>query len=552
MSNFFSASRRVLDIDSFAGGGGASVGIEAALGKPVDIAINHDGEALAMHRANHPATEHFNRNIWQVDPADVAAQAPIRLAWFSPDCTHHSKAKGKAPIRGPKATASRDLAWVVVLWAERAKPQIIMLENVEEFADWGPVLESGKPCPDRRGLTFRRWVREIERAGYAVEWRELRACDYGAPTIRKRLFVIARRDGEPIVWPAPTHGPGLLPHRTAAECIDWSIPCPSIFLSKEEARAIGCKRPLAEATMRRIARGVWKYVLDNPQPFIVPVTHQGDDRVQPLDEPLRTVTTAKRGEFALAAPYFVPRYGEREGQEPRAAGVDRPAPTVVPTGNGASLVAAYLAQHNTGMTGHDARAPVSTIVGRGTQQQAVAVHLTRQFGASVGQDADRTAPTVTAGGGGKTGIVAALMTNQMTSNADGGQGDLERPINTILAGGQHKALVKAFLVKYYGTGGQHGDCARPMPTISCKARMGVVTVGEVDYEIVDIGMRMLTPRELFRAQGFPEDYAIAPEHDGRRLTKSAQTRMCGNSVCPPIAEALVRANIAIARNRRVA
>ena len=517
-----------LDIDSFAGGGGASVGIEAALGKPIDIAINHDAQALAMHKANHSATRHFNRNIWQVDPADVAAEAPIRLAWFSPDCTHHSKAKGAAPIRTPEQRASRDLAWVVVLWARRARPQIIMLENVEEFADWGPLLENGKACPDRKGRTFKTWIRELRRAGYRVEWRELRASEYGAPTIRKRLFLIARRDGFPIRWPQPTHGPGLLPVRTAAECIDWHIPCPSIFLSREAARAIGCKRPLVEATMRRIARGVWKYVIDNPNPFIVPVTHRGDDRVHPIDEPFRTVTSARRGEFSLVSPCLIPRYGEREGQEPRCGSAEEPMPTVVPTGNGASLVAAFLAQHNAGMIGRPADAPMSTIVGRGTQQQAVAVHLTRQ-----------------------SGLVAALMTNQMTSNTGGGQGDLRQPINTILTGG-HKALVKAFLIKYYGSGGQDADIAKPTPTLTAKARMGIVTVGEVDYEIADIGMRMFTARELFRAQGFPEEYRIAVEHDGKVLTKEAQIRMCGNSVCPPMAEALVRANIPANQDARAA
>ena len=375
---------RFIDVDSFAGGGGASLGIQSALGKPVDIAINHDGAALAMHRANHPRTRHYNRNVWQVDPADVAAEAPIRLAWFSPDCTHHSKAKGKAPIRGPAAKASRDLAWVVVLWAQRAKPQIIMLENVEEFADWGPLLDDGRPCPERRGLTFRRWVRQLRRAGYRVEWRELRACDYGSPTIRKRLFLIARRDGAPIVWPAPTHGPGLRPYRTAAECIDWSIPAPSIFLTADEARPIGCRRPLAPATMRRIAKGVFKYVIHAADPFIVPITHVGDDRTHPIHEPLRTITTAHRGEFALISPYFVPRYGEREGQQPRTASVEQPAHTVVPTGNAASLVTAFLAQHNTGMTGHAAQTPLSTIVGRGTTQGVNGgVKMYRRGGAKV-------------------------------------------------------------------------------------------------------------------------------------------------------------------------
>lgn len=520
---------RFIDVDSFAGGGGASLGIEAALGKPVDIAINHDPEAIAMHAANHPRTRHYNRNVWQVDPAEIAAETPIRLAWFSPDCTHHSKAKGSAPIRTPAARSSRDLAWVVVLWAQRARPQIIMLENVEEFADWAPLLENGKPCPDSRGLTFRRWIRELRKAGYAIEWRELRACDYGAPTVRKRLFVIARRDGEPIVWPTPTHGPGLAPYRTAADCIDWTVPTPSIFLTKEEARAIGCRRPLAEATMRRIARGTFKYVLDSVEPFIVPVTHRGDDRVHALHESLRTVTTAHRGEHALVRPSFEIRNPSNSadfGLRP-----DR-----------ADLVASFLAQHNTGMTGHDLQTPFSTIAQRGSTQGLVSAYLMRQFGGSTGQGAAFPAPT-TAGGGGKTGLVAAYLSNQHSSNTCGGQGDLRAPINTVLAGGSHRSLVKAFLMKYYGEGGQWASCNCPSPTLTCKHRLGIVTVGEIDYKLVDIGMRMLTPRELFRAQGFPDDYVIAPLYNGRPLTKTAQIRMCGNSVCPDAAEALVRANV---------
>ena len=521
---------RFIDVDSFAGGGGASLGIEAALDKPVDIAINHDPEAIAMHAANHPRTQHYNRNVWQVDPAEIVAETPIRLAWFSPDCTHHSKAKGSAPIRSPAPRSSRDLAWIVVLWALRARPRIIMLENVEEFADWAPLLENGKPCPDSRGLTFRRWVRELRKAGYAVEWRKLRACDYGSPTVRKRLFVIARRDGEPIVWPSPTHGPGLQPYRTAADCIDWTIPTPSIFLTKEEARAIGCRRPLADATMRHIARGTFKYVIGAAETFIVPVTHRGDHRVHALREPLRTVTTAHRGEHALVPPSFEI--------------VDRPFPAdsgLRP--DPADLVASFLAQHNTGMTGHDLQTPVSTIVQRGSTQGLVCAYLAGQFGGSTGQGASYPAPTTTAAGGGKTGRVAAYLSNQHSSNTSGGRCDIRAPINTVLAGGSHRSLVKAFLMKYYGEGGQWaaGDC--PAPTLTCRHRLGIVTVGEVDYRLVDIGMRMLTPRELFRAQGFPDDYVIAPLYNGRPLTKTAQIRMCGNSVCPDAAEALARANV---------
>ena len=527
---------RFIDVDSFAGGGGASLGIQAALGKPVDIAINHDPQAIAMHAANHPKTRHYNRNVWQIDPAEIAAETPIRLAWFSPDCTHHSKAKGSAPIRSPAARSSRDLAWIVVLWAQRAQPQIIMLENVEEFADWAPLLENGKPCPDSRGLTFRRWIRELRRAGYTVEWRELRACDHGAPTVRKRLFVIARRDGKPIVWPAPTHGPGRAPYRTAADCIDWTIPTPSIFLSKDEARAIGCRRSLAEATMRRIARGTFKYVINAAEPFIVPVTHRDDDRIHALHEPLRTVTTAHRGEHAIVAPSFQPCHHDIGAQSGLAT--DR-----------SDLVASFLAQHNTGMTGHDVRTPLSTIVQRGTTQGLVCAYLTRQFGASTGQGASCPAPTTTAGGGGKTELIAAFLSHNYTSNTAGGRGRPLHPFKTVTTGGHH-ALVQAFLMKYYGDGGQWASCDCPAPTLPCKHRLGIVTVGEIDYKLVDIGMRMLTPRELFRAQGFPDDYTIAPQFNGRPLTNTAQIRMCGNSVCPDAAQALVRANIPILATKR--
>ena len=494
-----------IDVDNFAGGGGASLGIEQALGKPVDVAINHDAEALAMHRANHPDTVHYSNNIWDVKPAEVVRRhGPIRLAWFSPDCTFHSKAKGSAPIR-EAGKRSRDLSWVVVRWARTARPQIIILENVEEFALWGPLGENDRPCPNRKGHTFRRWVAALKDAGYDVEWRELRACDYGAPTIRKRLFLVARRDGQPIVWPDPTHGPGLTPYRTAAECIDWNIPVHSIFLSKEEGRKAGVRRPLAEATMRRIAKGVWKYVINAQKPFIAPLTHQGHDRVHDIDEPLRTVTGAHRGEL--------------------------------------SLVSAFLAQHNTGMVGRPAEAPLSTVVGRGTQQNLVTAHLTRQFGNSIGQVAEAPAPTTTAGGGGKTGLVTAHLTAHFSSNTAGGKGDIQRPLNTVLAHGTHQSLVQAFLIKYYGEGGQWGAVDAPSPTVTTKARLGLVTVEGVDYEIVDIGMRMLTPRELFRAQGFPDSYEIAPVFRGKPMTKTAQIRMCGNSVCPPIARSLVSANV---------
>lgn len=529
-----------IDVDSFAGGGGASLGIETATGRAVDIAINHDAEAMVMHRANHPWTTHYVNDIWSVDPGDVVGRhGPIRLAWFSPDCTHFSKAKGRAPIR-PHERRSRDLAWVVVKWAQNARPRIIMLENVEEFPGWAPLLSNGLPDPDRKGETFNLWIAALRKAGYVVEWRELRACDYGSPTVRKRLFLVARRDGQPIVWPEPTHGPGLEPYMTAADCIDWSIPVHSIFLTKEEGRLVGCKRPLAEATMKRIARGVFKYVLQG-RPFIVPITHHGDSRVQSVDEPLRTITTAHRGELSVAMAHLMPYRGTKRGGHPRARDLRDPVHTVT-TEPSAAVVAAFLAQHNTGLVGHGAQDPMSTIVGRGSTQGLVTAHLTRHFGGSTGQRANRPAPTTTAGGGGKTGLVTAHLMHQYTSNTRGGQGDPNRPLKTITTG-EHHALVEAFLVKYYGTA-VGARVSEPAPTCTVKPRFGLVTVEGADYQIVDIGMRMLTPRELYNAQGFPLEYEIAPEYLGKPLTKTAQIRLCGNSVCPQVAEALVRANLA--------
>ncbi|MCG8694671.1 MAG: DNA cytosine methyltransferase [Minwuiales bacterium] len=478
-----------LIVDNFAGGGGASLGIEWALGRPVDIAINHDPEAVAMHRANHPDTLHHCQSVWRANPYDVAKGRPVDLAWFSPDCKHHSKAKGGKPVE----KRIRDLAWVVVMWARTVRPAVIMLENVEEFRDWGPLLESGRPCPDRKGSEFDLWVREIRRCGYQVEWRELRACDFGAPTIRKRLFLVARCDGKPIRWPEPTHGPGLIPYRTAAECIDWSIPVQSIF---------GRKRPLVENTMRRIARGIQRYVIDTADPFIVPVTHHGDARVHGLDEPLRTITTAKRGELALAVPFVSRQFGKSVGSS-----IEAPIGTVTAGGSGKSaLVAAFLAQHNTGMVGHPATKPVSTITQRGTQQALVTSHLLKLRGTCRdGQDA-------------------------------------RQPMPTLTAGGWHVGEVRAFLLKYYETAvGQ--SLKEPMHTATAKARFGLVTVAGEEYQIVDIGMRMLAARELFRAQGVPDSYKIDPVVNGKPLSKTAQIRMCGNMVSPYPARELVHANM---------
>lgn len=516
-----------LVIDLFAGGGGASTGIEQALGRFVDVAVNHDPEAVSLHQANHPQTRHFVSDVFEVDPLAVTDGQPVGLLWASPDCKHFSKAKGGKPV----SKKIRGLAWVVVKWAKLVRPRVICLENVEEFQTWGPLADDGRPCPERKGLTFRRWKAQLENLGYRVEHRELRACDYGAPTIRKRLFLVARCDGAQIVWPAPTHGPGLKPYRTAAECIDWSLPCPSIFERE---------RPLAEATMRRIAHGIKRYVIDSAKPFIVPVTHPGDSRVNSIDEPMRTITGANRGEKALITPYMArigqtggngkyansaaeplttvtskaehllvsptliqTGYGERPGQAPRVPGLDKPLGTAV-DGQKHALVAAFLAKHFTGVVGSELRDPVATVTA--TDHNAlVTSHLAKLRG---------------------------------TSNSAG----TAEPLGTVSAQGQHHAEVRALLLKFYGQGGQDQDPRDPLHTIPTHDRFGLVTVAGELYAIADIGMRMLQPRELYRAQGFPDSYQIECGADGRVLSKAAQVRMCGNSVCPPLARAIVAAN----------
>jgi DNA (cytosine-5)-methyltransferase 1 len=569
----------------FAGVGGSCEGIRRALGRSPDVAINHDPKAIAVHRRNNPDTRHYVQNIWQVDPRDVVSDLggrPIGLAWFSPDCRHFSKAKGSAPV----SRSVRDLAWVVVLWAERARPRVIMLENVEEFRTWGPIDdETGRPCRDRAGRTFDLWLGKLRLAGYRVEFRELRAYSYGAPTTRKRLYLIARRDREPVVWPEATHdrpsAPAVLrgaarPWRVAAEVIDWSLPCPSIFLTREQGRAVGANRPLADATMARIAKGVQRYVLKAANPFIIPITHVGDLRTYGIDEPMRTITTANRGEHALVTPFLVPRYGERPGQEPRTRSIDEPAPTVVPTGNGGSLVAAFMArhfgasvgsaadepvgtvtaggggktalvaafmaQHNGDRVGRGVDEPLTTIVHRGTQQALVATWLAQHNTDMVGHD-PRTPMSTIVGKGCTQAVCSAGLVNLKGSDRRGS--DVAAPVPTICARGTHVAQVAAFIQKYYGTGGQDQPADVPLHTVPTKGRFGLVTVmiGGEPWVIVDIGMRMLTPRELLRAQGFDDSYVIdGIEVDGRRLTKTDIIRGIGNSVSPNVADALVRAN----------
>lgn len=479
-----------LVIDSFAGGGGASLGIEEAIGRPVDVAINHDRAAIAMHEANHPETRHYQEDVWQVDPLLATGGRPVALLWLSPDCTHHSKARGGKP----RDKGIRGLAWVGLRWAARARPRVIILENVEEFRTWGPLNRRRRPKRNRKGETFDRWVSQLRGLGYEVEWRELRACDFGSPTSRRRLFVIARCDGEPITWPEPTHSNkpmlGLVPYRTAAECIDWSIPCPSIFERP---------KPLAAATLRRIANGIKRYVIEAERPFVINLTHGG--RLESVDEPFATITGAHRGEKALVAPYLAGVGGPEYSGKP--VRVDEPMRTLT-VENHRAVVTPFLA-----------------------------------------------------------GI---------THNKSGGQTTpVDAPMPVVTAGGNHLGEVRAFLAAYYGNDKDGQAVSEPFRTVTSKERFGLVTVEGEPYAIVDIGMRMLAPRELFRAQGFPDGYLIkvwVPEHDEWRrneetrewelvhrkagyLTKTDQIRMCGNSVCPPIARALVEANVGAAGQRNL-
>lgn len=492
-----------LVIDLFAGGGGASEGIEQGLGRPVDIAVNHDPLALAMHRANHPRTLHLPHDVFEVDPVAVTHNRPVGLLWASPDCTHHSKAKGSKP----KSQKIRGLAWVVVKWARRVRPRAIMLENVEEFEDWGPLDKDGRPDKTRKGQQFQEWVNQLRRIGYAVEWRMLRASNYDTPTIRRRLYLIARCDGLPIVWPKPTHGlDGLPPVHTAAEIIDWSIACRSIF---------DRKKPLVDNTLRRIARGVVRFVLEDPHPFIVgaggPV-YSGKPRS--VAEPFGTIL--KENHSHIVVPTLVQTgYGERPGQAPRVPGLHKPLGTIVGTQKHA-LVAAFLAKHYGGNykgAGASVRGPVHTVTAQ-DHHAVVAAHLLSHHGTSRRHQ------------------------------------DMRNPAATVCAGGTHASLVAAMLAPYYGSGsGLTGrDLREPAPTITSKDRLQLVTVtieGE-SFILADIGMRMLQPHELFRAQGFRDDYIIryGIDDEGQHvlLTKGEQVRMCGNSVCPPVARAIVEAN----------
>lgn len=596
-------------VDLFAGGGGASEGIKRALGRSPRVAINHNEDALGMHEVNHPETEHLRGDVFHYDPDTVAREhndgRQFAFGWFSPDCTHHSKAKGGVPFRDRrKALRMRGLAWVMVHWAEStiARPRVIFMENVQEWWDWCRLIEVSpgewKPDPARKGEYRRRLLRRLERAGYTWQVRRLKAHDYGAPTIRERLFLIARCDGLPIVWPEPTHGPSRQHrHRGAYECIDFSLPVPSIFLTPDEAKAWGKahgvpapKRPLVTATLRRVARGVVRYVLDCADPFIIPLTHQGDARIHDVRAPIPTITSAHRGEFALVVPSLInTRNGERHGQSPRVYDIRQPYPTVTALGSQGALVAAFLAKHNADRVGSDLRNPGPTVVASGVHHAVVAAFLAKHNGGheATGQTLRRPADTIvcrenkalvtvqmapllmnnsetrhdqiypaagpahtlTAIGARTTQLVAAHLVHLRGGLTDhlNTASDLRDVHPTITAQGTHAALVAAFLVKYFGTGVSR-SLWHPSGAVTTRDRFALVTVvidGET-YVLVDIGMRMLTPRELFALQGFGRQYVI--DHglvDGRikRFPKGTQTRLCGNSVPPDLAAALVRVNM---------
>lgn len=664
-------------VDNFAGGGGASTGIELAIGRSVDIAINHDPNAVAMHTTNHPGTLHYCESVYSVRPKVATAGRSVGLAWFSPDCRHFSKAKGAKPVE----KAIRGLAWIVIRWALDIGPRVMMLENVEEFKTWSPLIEIppkpdlphemigsfigpvypgySRPDPARVGETFRAFVdmlttgipanhpalaecceflnisldseeatRLVHGLGYTVEYRELRACDFGAPTIRKRFFMVMRRDGQPIVWPEATHGdpksPAVLagklaPWRTAAECIDWSIPAPSIF---------GRKKPLAENTLRRIARGIQRFVIESASPFIVKCNHTTARgkydcfRGQALADPLQTIT--KTHGFAVAVPHLTKFRTGATGQP-----ITEPVPTVTagtsrrPGGNGHALgvVEAAITPFLAGNGGSEYQAkprpldkPAHTIL-KESRACVVAPVIARQFGASVGHRVDEPSATITAGGGGKSQLVTPTLIQMGYGERPGQEPrvlQLDNPLGTVTAGGNKFATVSAFLAKHYGgnyTGpgvgldepahsvttvdhhavvashlvklrgtcrdGQRTD--EPMPTVTAGGQhvgevkttlavedydeeraqqvlaflqqycgedsTGLVDIGGVTYRIVDIGMRMLQPHELYRAQGFPEWYIIDQDYRGVKYAKDKQVARCGNAVPPPFAEALVRANL---------
>ncbi len=539
-----------LIVDNFAGGGGASTGIELATGYSVDIAINHDPEAIKMHKANHPNTKHYCEDVWQVDPVEACQGHPVALAWFSPDCKHFSKAKGGKP----KDKFIRGLAWVACRWAGLVRPRVIMLENVEEFKTWGSLNRSHRPIKAKQGVTFKKFVSQLEALGYEVQFRELVAADYGAPTMRKRFFMIARCDGKPIVWPEPTHAPadseevkkGLLkPYVGAYTQLDFSLPCPSIFDTSEEIKekyGIRAVRPLAPKTMDRIARGIKKFVLENPEPFIIQCNHGGERRPNDIREPMPTIT-GKHG-YGVVEPYLVQCKYNNEAQDVR-----KPIGTLTTVGSHL-LVEPKLAPiidkaygGNYQGAGSKVDEPIDTITTVDHNRLIVPTLIQYHSETAQGEVRGQTIkePVMTIDGSNRYGLVTSFLSKFYKTGI--GQ-DMREPLGTVTAnaGGGHFGEVRAFLIKYYGEGtGQ--NIKEPLDTITSKDRFGLVTIEGVDYQIVDIGLRMLEPKELYGCQGFPDDYIIDHDYTGKTYPRSEQVRRCGNAVCSPIPAALVRANL---------
>lgn len=577
-----------LVVDNFAGGGGASTGIELATGYSVDIAINHDPEAIKMHKVNHPNTKHYCENVWEVDPVKACKGHPVGLAWFSPDCKHFSKAKGGKPVE----KNIRGLAWVVLKWAALVRPRVIMLENVEEFQTWGPCIpirdkDTGRvivsmvgrhdrekneprtrvadpgevvpvdrqifqPDPKRSGQTYKKWRKQLEALGYEIDTKELVAADYGAPTMRKRFFMIARCDGKPIVWPEPTHGPadseavkaGLAkPYVGAYTQLDFSMPCPSIFDTSKEIKekyGIRAVRPLAQKTMDRIARGLKKFVLDNPEPFIIQCNHGGERRQNDIKEPLPTIT-GKHG-YGIVEPKIVPYMGTNTTNHP-GGNCKNPIHTIT-TGNQQCLISPTLIQYHSETSKDEVRGqsiedPIMTVDGS-NRYGLVTSFLHKYYDGGytgAGDTVENPLPTVTSW---DHNSLCAVNLIQMNNHCDGR--DVKEPIPTITAGDGHFGEVRAFLIKYYGQGtGQ--DVKEPLDTVTSRDRFGLVTINGTDYKIVDIGLRMLEPKELYGCQGFPDDYIIDRDYTGKKYPRSEQVRRCGNAVCPPIPAALVKANL---------
>ena len=502
-------------VDSFAGGGGASVGIELATGRIVDAAINHDPDAILMHKTNHPHTRHYQASVWDVDPLEVTGGSPVGLLWASPDCKHFSKAKGGKPVD----KKIRGLAWIVLRWAGTVRPRVIILENVEEFQTWGPVRR-GRPVKSRTGQTFRRFIAQLAALGYAVEWRKLVAADYGAPTTRKRFFLIARCDEQPIVWPEPTHAPAgswevlegqKKPWRSAAEIIDWSLPCPSIFDTREAIRekyGLSAQRPLRPNTMRRVIRGVDKFAIKAPEPFLVVVNHAGDFRGQTLEDPLQTIT-AKHG-YGIAAPALI-QYHTEQTEHVRGQTVSDPIMTIDASNRHGLTAASLVKYYGNDRHGQNIRDPLHTVTAKDREGLAMA-HMAKFYGTEFGEP-------------------------------------VSRPLSTVTASGAHHGVVTTRITKAEpGADLGHWPEIRDLLNTYCGYNLGpedvlLFNIGGTAYFMADIGLRMLTPRELYRANGFPDDYIIDRDYKGNAYGKSKQVARCGNAVPPPFAAALVRANL---------